>query len=280
MRDTVVIIGVGGMGEACARRLGSGRHLVLAEHDSARVERFAEALAADGYSVSAHALDVSDRAAVHAFADAAGAAGRLGVLVHTAGLTPRNASADAIHRVNLLGAAHVFDAFLPLAAPGSVAFSLSSIAAFSAPIAPDLSRRLALDPHHKLMETVRLIEGWDTPGGAYWIAKRTVQLRAEADAIAWGARGGRVLSISPGVIATPMNRVPSAFSEHINQSGMNSPAGRLGTADDIAAAIEWLSGPAASYITGCDIRIDGGLVAAQVNGAVAAKPMTAMHGED
>jgi len=273
MRDVVAITGAGGMGMACARRLGFGRHLVLADYDTNLIETAAADLTRDGYSVTTLKLDVADEAAVASFAGLVESAGPLRILIHTAGRTPRNTSADQIYAINLLGACYVCDAFLPLARPGTAAITVSSTAGHIASLSKEVERRLALDPPDRLMDAVRTIDGWSDPFQAYGIAKRMIQLRAEADAAAWGARGGRIISISPGVIATAMNRIESEKYAIINEIGLTAPVGRVGTAEDIAATIEWLTSPLASFITGCDLRIDGGLTAAQRWGNSSVGPM-------
>jgi NAD(P)-dependent dehydrogenase (short-subunit alcohol dehydrogenase family) len=101
-------------------------------------------------------------------------------------------------------------------------------------------------------------------GTAYGIAKRANQVRVQAAALAWGRHGGRVVSISPGIIATPMGAAELAgpSGDHMRAAIEMSATGRLGTPDDIAATVEFLTGPAASFITGTDVLVDGGVIAA------------------
>ncbi len=100
-------------------------------------------------------------------------------------------------------------------------------------------------------------------GATYGVAKRINQLRVEQAAVAWGKRGGRVVSISPGIISTPMGRqeLEEGASEQMQGMLDISPLPRIGTAEDIASAVEWLASPAASFVTGCDLRVDGGVIA-------------------
>jgi NAD(P)-dependent dehydrogenase (short-subunit alcohol dehydrogenase family) len=101
-------------------------------------------------------------------------------------------------------------------------------------------------------------------GATYSVAKRVNQLRVEQAAVAWGPRGGRVVSISPGIISTPMGRQELEQGPSEQMQGMLdlSPVPRIGTAEDIAATVQWLASPAASFVSGCDLRVDGGVVAA------------------
>jgi NAD(P)-dependent dehydrogenase (short-subunit alcohol dehydrogenase family) len=108
-------------------------------------------------------------------------------------------------------------------------------------------------------------------GSTYSVAKRVNHLRVEQAAVAWGPRGGRVVSISPGIISTPMTHQELAGDSGEQMRGMLSisPVPRIGTAEDIAAAVEWLASPAASFVSGCDLRVDGGVTAA-IRGMLAA----------
>jgi NAD(P)-dependent dehydrogenase (short-subunit alcohol dehydrogenase family) len=134
-----------------------------------------------------------------------------------------------------------------------------------AALAPDLERRLATTPTAELLDLPELSE--DALGDAataYVTAKRANQLRVRAAAVAWGARGARVNSVSPGVIATPMGDAELAgpTGEVMRQMIDDSPVGRIGTPHDVAAAVEFLVGPAAGFVTGIDLLVDGGVVAA------------------
>src|SRR5450759_31027 len=144
--DVVVITGIGGMGLACARRIGTGRRLVLADFNAGQLEAAAAALADDGYDVTPRVMDVADADSVAALASAAQGAGRLRALVHTAGLSPTMASAERIYAVDLLGTAQVLDAFLPLAVDDTVAVMIASMAAQFVQLPPELERRLATGP--------------------------------------------------------------------------------------------------------------------------------------
>lgn len=261
--DVVVVTGIGGMGVACARRLGSGRHLVLADFDGDKLGREAERMTADGYAVTPHEVDVSDRESVGGLADAAAALGPLRTLAHTAGLSPTQASASRVLEVDMLGTDYVLDAFLPLVIDGSVAVCIASMAGHLAGLAPEREIALSSVATDELLETVGPVDGLGF-GATYAIAKRVNHLRVERAALAWGKRGGRVISISPGIISTPMGRqeLEEGASEAMQQQLDISPVPRIGTAEDIASAVEWLASPAASFVTGCDLRVDGGVTAA------------------
>jgi NAD(P)-dependent dehydrogenase (short-subunit alcohol dehydrogenase family) len=260
----VVVTGLGGMGLSVAQRLGLGSKVVLADVNQAALEVTAESLRADGYDVVEQMTDVSNRDSVSALAGTASELGRIEVVVHTAGVSPVQASVEAILKVDLLGAALLLDAFSGIVAPGGAGVFISSMAGTLAPLEPDLERRLMDSTTADLLSLPELsAEAITDPGTAYSFAKRANQLRVRSGAVTWGRRGARVNSISPGIISTPMGNAELAGPNGEFMRGMiaGSPAGRVGTAHDIASAVEFLVGPAASFITGTDLLVDGGVVA-------------------
>ena len=263
MREIVVVVGVGGMGMACARRLGPGRQLVIADHDATRLTDCTAELQSNGLDVVPRAVDVSIRSSVDDLAGAVGALGRLRTLVHTAGLSPTMASPTRVLEVDMLGTDHVLSAFLPLADDGTVAVCIASMAGYMAGMSPELEHALATAATEDLLSTLGPVDHLDF-GASYCMAKRVNQLRVEHSAGVWGARGARVVTISPGIISTPMSlqELKEGAGEAMRQQLELSALPRMGTADDIAAAVEWLAGPAASFVTGCDLRVDGGVTAA------------------
>jgi NAD(P)-dependent dehydrogenase (short-subunit alcohol dehydrogenase family) len=270
MVDVVVVTGIGGMGVACARRVGTGTHLVLADFDAAKLDEVAAQFVADGFTVTPHRVDVSDRASVDTLVEAVGAIGRLRTIVHTAGLSPTQASADRVLEVDMLGTDHVLAAFLELVTEGTVAVCIASMAAYSATLTQEQEHKLATVPTDALMDELVDVDLGDF-GATYTVAKRINQLRVEQAAVTWGARGGRVVSISPGIISTPMTHQELAEGAGEQMRGMLaiSPVARIGTAEDIASAVEWLASPSASFVSGCDLRVDGGVTAA-IRGLMAA----------
>ena len=263
VKEVVVVVGIGGMGMACARRLGSGRQLVIADYDGARLAGCAAELESEGFAVVAHQVDVSTRPSVDDLARAVEKLGRLRTLVHTAGLSPTMASPARVLEVDMLGTDHVLGAFLPLSEDGTAAVCIASMAGYMAGLSPELEHTLATVRTEELLAALGPVEDLEF-GATYCIAKRVNQLRVEQAAAAWGASGGRVVTISPGIISTPMSlqELKEGAGDAMRQQLDLSALPRMGTADDIAAAVEWLSSPAASFVTGCDLRIDGGVTAA------------------
>lgn len=261
MNDVVVVTGVRGLGLACARRLGVGKQLLLADNNPETLARTAQEFEDDGYKVLSAVVNVADPNSVNELADLVSRTGRLATLVHTAGVSPGMADWETIFNVNLVGTIHVLNAFKSLAVQGTVAFVTASNAAYYAPVPLDIEEKLALAPMEELKAVVQSVSGHDTGIGSYWLAKRSNQLRVQAQAAEWAARGARLLSISPGIISTPMIRHERKQGAPIDQTIASQPIARLGIAEDIAAAVCWLAGPEASYITGTDLLVDGGMQA-------------------
>jgi NAD(P)-dependent dehydrogenase (short-subunit alcohol dehydrogenase family) len=259
-----VVIGTGGIGLACARRVGYARELVLADSSEERLADLTRRLNEDGFVARSFACDVADPVSVAGLAEEVGSRGGVGPLVHTAGLSPTMASTERVLEVDLLGVAHVLDAFEPLAGPGTVGVVIASMAGTLAPQPPDIERRLATAPAGELM-AVAAEAGIDNPPAAYAFAKRGNQLRVEARATAWGHRGARLVSVSPGIIATGMGHRELASDDSGPMMAdiiASSALSRLGTAEDVAAAVAWLCSREASFVTGTDLVVDGGSVAA------------------
>jgi NAD(P)-dependent dehydrogenase (short-subunit alcohol dehydrogenase family) len=271
MTDNVlVIIGVGGMGLSIARRVGAGRTIVLADVNAAGLKTAADALGNDGHRVLTREVDVTSRASVAAVAEMADAAGRVTSVVHTAGLSPQQASAEAVLAVDLLGVALMIDEFGRVIEPGGAAVVIASMAGHMQPaLDPAVAQQLATAPTDELLglEACSTITSSQM---AYPFAKRANQLRVAAAALSWGERGARINSISPGVISTAMGRLELSSESGALMRAMvdNSGLRRLGTPEDIAAATEFLLGPSAAFITGTDLLVDGGVIAAIQSGTI------------
>ncbi|MFF8699849.1 SDR family oxidoreductase [Streptomyces albidoflavus] len=268
-RNVVVVIGVGGMGEAIARRQGPGNRLLLADFDEATLAAVAERLRGQGHEVATQAVDVSSASSVTALAEAAAGLGPVTQVVHTAGLSPVQASPAAVLRVDLLGTALVVEEFGHVVAPGGAGVVIASMAGhmLRTPLTAEQESALAHTPAGELLR-LPFADPEALGQGAYGLAKYGNQLRVQAASAAWGARGARINSISPGVIATPMGQqeLDGASGRTMRAMVAASGTGRLGTPEDIAEAAAFLLGPGASFVTGNDLLVDGGVVAALRSG--------------
>ncbi|MFF3714109.1 SDR family oxidoreductase [Streptomyces phaeochromogenes] len=262
-RDVVVVTGAGGMGVAVARRLGNGRNVLLADASSQGLDRAVSALTDEGYAVRGMVTDVSDRGAVQKLAEAAAAEGRVAAVVHTAGVSPATGPAKTIVDVNLLGTAHVIDAFETVATRGTALVVISSMAGHVASLSREEEAALATTATEDLLGLDVVTAIGDDAQTAYIVTKRANHLRVQAAALAWNLRGARVNSVSPGVIATAMSRAEAASPSgaHMMQMLDASGSGRVGTPGEIADAVAFLTGPESSYITGTDLLVDGGQAA-------------------
>ncbi|MEU8864781.1 SDR family oxidoreductase [Streptomyces umbrinus] len=262
-RDVVVVTGAGGMGVAVARRLGNGRNVLLADASSQGLDRAVTALTDEGYAVRGMVTDVSDRGAVHKLAEASAAEGRVAAIVHTAGVSPATGPAKTIVDVNLLGTAHVIDAFETVATRGTALVVISSMAGHVASLSREEEAALATTATEDLLALDVVTAIGDDAQTAYIVTKRANHLRVQAAALAWNLRGARVNSVSPGVIATAMSRAEAASPSgaHMMQMLDASGSGRVGTPGEIADAVAFLTGPESSYITGTDLLVDGGQAA-------------------
>jgi NAD(P)-dependent dehydrogenase (short-subunit alcohol dehydrogenase family) len=166
--------------------------------------------------------------------------------------------------IDVVGTARVLDAYEPYVEPGTVAVCIASMAGTMTPMDGQALELLATTPTDRLSALALLDPARLDAGSAYGIAKRANQARVEAASVVWGRRGGRVVSVSPGVVATPMGRAELAgpFGDVMRAMVEASGTGRIGTADDIAAVVEFLVSPGASFISGTDVLVDGGVVAA------------------
>lgn len=266
MKKVIVVIGVGGIGQAIARRQGAGKSVLLADFDEGALAAAAKVFEGTGYAVTTQRVDVSVRASVRELATVASSLGDVSEVVHTAGLSPNMAPPDRILAVDLLGTALVLDVFGGVVAEGGAGLVISSMAGHMIPPLPtEIDQALAQTPADELLKLPALQpSAVSTSGAAYAISKRANHLRVQAESLRWAERGARVNAISPGVIMTPMaqKEMSSAIGEGYRAMIAASAAKRVGTADEIASAAVYLLGPEATFVTGTDLLIDGGVIAA------------------
>ncbi len=267
--DNVLVItgGAGGMGLACAHALADRGRLLLVDLREDLLDRARKALAGQGAVVDTLPCDVTSATDVAGVADRVRELGRLRCLVHTAGVSPEMADAATVLDVDLAGSVRITDALFPLVNPGCSAILIGSIAGYSdvpAAVEPLLDDPLA-DGFVAAVEQA-LGQPLDS-ATAYVLAKRGVTRLAERLATPWGKTGGRTVAISPGLIDTPMGRLEldrqPIIPVMVEVTAVKRPDRPLpGRPEDIAATVAFLESDAAAFISGCDIRVDGGLVGA------------------
>jgi NAD(P)-dependent dehydrogenase (short-subunit alcohol dehydrogenase family) len=266
--DVLVITGgAGGMGLACARSLAGRGHLLLVDVDGGQLEEARSKLSAQGASVETLQCDVTSPADVAAVADRVRDAGRFRCLVRSVGVSPEMADARTVIEVDLVGSVRLTDAVFPLVEPGSSAILFGSIAGYS-DVDPAIEKLLCDPLADDLFRTVEWALGQPMDSAtAYVLAKRGVMRLAERLATPWGAKGGRVVAISPGLIDTAMGRLElerqPIIPQMIELTPVKRPESPLpGRVREIAALVAFLESDGAAFISGCDIRVDGGLVGA------------------
>jgi NAD(P)-dependent dehydrogenase (short-subunit alcohol dehydrogenase family) len=269
-KDVLVVIGAGGIGQAIARRQGAGKSILLADFNENTLQSSTKALEACGYTVTAERVDVSSRTSVHVLAQTAARLGSIVQVVNTAGLSPVQAAPAAILAVDLVGTALFLEEFGAVIADGGAGLVISSMAGYMLPaLEPTQDQALAHTPADELLQLPLLgPEIITNSGSAYGMSKRANQLRVQSASVIWGDRGARVNSISPGIILTPLAQEEMSGPGAANYRTMieTSAAGRVGTTDEVATVAAFLLGPDAAFITGSDLLMDGGVIAALRSG--------------
>ena len=260
MTQTIAIItgAAGGMGLPAAKRLAAlGHALLLVDLHADRLEAAAGPLRDTGAAVETLAGDIADPAFPDRLLAALGDR-EIGALVHTAGLSPTMAEGPRIMEVNYFATERLVDALCPRMAQGACAVLISSCSAYmvrNPDVDAAIGRLVGGDK-----DAVAAMTG--TSQGAYPISKRAVIALVAHRAAAFGARGARIASIAPGLIDTGMGRAEFAASPQTQVMLDKTPLQRLGEGDEIASVAVFLCGKDASFVTGCDIKVDGGVLGA------------------
>jgi NAD(P)-dependent dehydrogenase (short-subunit alcohol dehydrogenase family) len=275
MKNVVVVIGAGSIGQAIARRVSAGRHVVLADLREENAGAAAKTLSDAGFEVSTARVDVSARGSVHALVETATGFGDVVGLIHAAGVSPSQASPETILHVDLYGTALVLEEFGSVIARGGSGVVIASQSGHRlAPLSVEQNKALATTPVEELLQLPFLqLDQVKDSLHAYQLSKRGNSLRVMAEAVRWGKRGARINTISPGIIITPLAndelRGPrgAGYRRMIDVSA----AGRAGTPDEVGNVGALLMGPDGAFITGSDVLMDGGVTAAYWFGDLAAK---------
>ena len=275
MTNVIVVIGAGSIGQAIARRVSAGKHVLLADLRQENADAAAKVLSDAGFEVSTATVDVSTRESVHALVETAVALGAITGVIHAAGVSPTQASPATILKVDLYGTALVLEEFGDVIASGGAGVVIASQSGHRLPaLTPEQNKALATTPADELLALPMLQPDQMTdPLYAYQVSKRGNSLRVMAEAVRWGKRGARINTISPGIICTPLAKDELAGPRGAGYRRMLelSPAGRIGTPDEVGAVAALLMGPDGTFITGSDFLMDGGVTAAYWFGELAPK---------
>lgn len=264
-KEVIALLGSGSMGTAIVRRIAAGRTILLGDISEKNLEKVASEFKYGGYDVETCIVNALEKESVEAFAKKAAFLGNVMYFIDTAGASPNQASPKHIVNLDMIGTGYAVDAFGKVMAEGGAGLVISSQAGYMYPIPNDTELEILKTPTEKLMELPIVKEvAMQGSGIAYMIAKRINHLQAQkAAATTWKERRARINTISPGVIVTPL-----AYDE-FNAAGDNyqqmidaSAACRTGTSDEIAEVGAFLLGEHAKFITGTDLLIDGGVIAA------------------
>ena len=264
-RDVIALLGAGSMGTAIARRIAAGKTILLGDISEQNLERVANDLRTSGYAVETMTVNALDKTSVEAFAEKAGSLGPVKYFIDTAGASPNQTSPEHILALDMVGTGYAVDAFGRVMAPGGAGLSISSQTGYMYPIPNETELEILKTPTQGLMDLPIIKDvAMQNSGLAYMIAKRVNHLQAQkAAATIWKARRARINTISPGVIVTPLAYDEFAAAGEGYQKMIDSSAAeRTGTSDEIAEAGAFLLGEHAGFITGTDLLIDGGVIAA------------------
>jgi len=271
--EVIVVIGAGQIGQAIARRISAGKHVLLADLRQENADTAAEVFADAGFDVRSATVDVSSRESVHALVETATALGDVTGVIHAAGVSPSQASVETILAVDLYGTALVLEEFGNVIAAGGAGVVISSQSGHRLPaLTAEEDASLATTPTDELLKLPMLQPGQirDTLH-AYQLSKRANSLRVRAEAVRWGKRGARVNTISPGIIMTPLARdeLTGPRGQGYQRMIDLAPAKRAGTPDEVGTVGALLMGPDGSFITGSDFLMDGGVTASYFYGELA-----------
>ena len=271
--NVIVLIGAGSIGQAIARRVGAGKHILLADLRQENNEAAAKTLSEAGFAVSTQVVDVSSRVSVQALVDASLAIGNITGLIHAAGVSPSQATPATILKVDLYGTALVLELFGNVIANGGAGVVIASQSGHRLPaLTQDQNKALAMAATEDLLGLSFLQPDQIKDSlHAYQLSKRGNSLRVMAEAIRWGKRGARINTISPGIIITPLakDELSGPRGDGYRKMIEISAVGRAGTPDEVGTVGALLMGAEGAFITGSDFLMDGGVTAAYWYGNLA-----------
>lgn len=270
MKQVMLLTGAGQIGMAIARRMGYGMKIVVGDKRLENAQAAAKIMNEAGYDVLPLEMDLSDRESIKALIAEGQTYGGVTMLVNAAGVSPSQAPIETILKVDLYGTAVLLEEVGKVIAPGGVGVTVSSQSGWRMPaLTAEEDELLAAAPTEELLslEILRPEKIRDTLH-AYQLAKRCNEKRVMAEAVKWGRRGARLNAIAPGIIVTPLalDEFNGPRGDFYKNMFAKCPAGRPGTADEVANVAELLMSDRGAFITGSTILIDGGATASYFYG--------------
>lgn len=270
MKDVMILTGAGQIGMAIARRMGYGKKIVIGDKKRENALAICTVMNEAGFDAVPVEMDLSSRESIVNLIREAQKHGDISMLVNAAGVSPSQAPIEAILKVDLYGTAVLLEEVGKVIRQGGVGVTISSQSGHRMPaLGVEVDEQLATTPAEELLalEVLQPQNIRDTLH-AYQMAKRCNVKRVMTEAVKWGTRGARINSISPGIVVTPL-----ALDEFNGPRGgfyknmfAKCPAGRPGTADEVANVAELLMSDKGAFITGADFLIDGGATASYFYG--------------
>lgn len=261
----MILTGAGQIGMAIARRMGYGMTIIVGDKKPENAQAIARTLQEAGFDAVPVEMDLSSRESIQAMIAEAQKHGDITMLVNAAGVSPSQAPIPVILKVDLYGTAVLLEEVGKVIAPGGVGVTISSQSGHRMPaLSPEVDAQLATTPTEELLSLpVLQPENIKDTLHAYQMAKRCNVKRVMAEAVKWGERGARINSISPGIIVTPLalDEFNGPRGDFYKNMFAKCPAGRPGTADEVANVAELLMSDKGAFITGADFLIDGGATA-------------------
>ena len=264
-KPVIALLGAGSMGTAIVRRIAAGKKILLGDISEKNLEKVSHDFEYSGYDVETMTVNALEKESVEVFARKAASLGPVMFFIDTAGASPNQAKPEHILKLDMVGTGYAVDAFGEVMAPGGAGLIISSQTGYMYNIPHETEQEILNTPTQDLMDLPFIREtAMQNSGWAYMIAKRVNHLQAmKAAATTWKARRARINTLSPGVIVTPLaydefNAAGEGYQRMIDASA----AERTGTSDEIAEAGAFLLGEHAGFITGTDLLIDGGTIAA------------------
>ncbi|MBE6123041.1 MAG: SDR family oxidoreductase [Erysipelotrichaceae bacterium] len=275
MKDVLILTGAGQIGMAIARRVGFGKKIVIGDKNIQNAETIAKIMTEAGFDTYAMEMDLSSRESIQKLIAKAQEFGPVKMLVNAAGVSPSQAPVEAVLKVDLYGTAVLLEEVGKVIAEGGTGVTISSQSGWRMPaLTAEQDRYLATAPTEELLNLdILQPENVRDSLHAYQLAKRCNEKRVMYEAVKWGERGARLNDIAPGIIVIPLaiDEFNGPRGDFYKNMFAKCPAGRPGTADEVANVAELLMSERGAFITGSTILIDGGATSSYFYGPLQPK---------